>query len=458
MVKKDRDYIFYGITRSICPKCKRVIDAQLLIKDKQVYMKKSCKKHGSFIGLISSDAEMYSKSLTFNKPGTMPLRFATKAKKGCPYDCGLCEEHQQHTCVGVIEITDACNLKCPVCYANSNGKSFLTKKEIEDMLNTYMASEEHPQVVQFTGGEPTMHPQLLNFLKIANSKGIKMVMLNTNGLKIAEDEAFAAKLAKHNIVVYLQFDGFRAETYQALRGRDLVEVKYKALERLFQHDIPVILVPTIVKGVNDGEIGEIVKYAVKHKLVMGIVFQPVAFNGRMTNFNPMNRTTLPDVIKAIDFQTDGMFSATDFIPLPCPYPICCSLAYAYRRGKEIVPITRKVKIEDYLNYFKDQIIDGDKREVRKSLETLWSASASLGLRRVVHDFYSVCGIPKIKDIPRMRKNVFKIVVKPFMDAYTFDLQRAMKCCVHTIRPDGKFIPFCVNNVLHRKEGVNRHRV
>lgn len=453
-MQKDRDYIFYGLTRSICPKCKKVIDAQILVKDKKVYMKKRCKNHGPFIGLISSDFDMYSKSLSYNKPGTIPLEFATSVKKGCPHDCGLCPEHQQHTCVGVIEVTDSCNLNCPVCYANAHGNSFLTKKEVTKMINQYTRSEENPQVVQFTGGEPTLHPELFEFLKIANSKKIKMVMLNTNGIKLAEDEEFVKKLSKYKITVYLQFDGFKKETYEILRGKDIRDIKKKAIKNLFKYKIPIVLVQTTLKNVNDDEIGAIVKYAIKKPLILGIVFQPAAFIGRFTKSDPLDRITLPDVIHAIEKQTNSMFVSEDFIPLPCSYPLCCSLTYAYRNKNKIIPITRKIKIEDYLDYFKNQILDSNKKPIRKSLENIYSASASLGFKRVIKDLYSVFGIPKINEIPKIKKNIFKIVIKPFMDEYTFDLQRAMKCCVHTIRPDGKIIPFCINNILHRKKGVN----
>jgi len=170
MQKIDRDYIFLELTRSICPECRTVIDAQVISKDNKIYMKKRCKEHGLFESLISSDSERYLNAYKFNKPGTMPLEFGTEIKEGCPYDCGLCPDHQQHSCVGIIEITNACNLRCPTCFASSEGHDFLDVETVEYMLDQFIKYEGSPEVVHFSGGEPTIHPKIFDMIKLAKDK------------------------------------------------------------------------------------------------------------------------------------------------------------------------------------------------------------------------------------------------------------------------------------------------
>ena len=166
-VKQDADYIFHELTRSICPECKTVIDAQIITRDNKVYMRERCPTHGWFEGIISSDAEMYVNSIKFNKPGTIPLEFSTEVKDGCPLDCGLCPEHKQHICLGLIEVNTACNLSCPVCFANAGIGYSLTMQQVEGMLDRFVETEGDPEVIQFSGGEPTIHPQILDMIQAA---------------------------------------------------------------------------------------------------------------------------------------------------------------------------------------------------------------------------------------------------------------------------------------------------
>jgi hypothetical protein len=188
-------------------------------------MRKRCKTHGWFNSLISSDSEMYLNSLKYNKPGTMPLGFSTEVVDGCPKDCGLCPEHKQHTCLGLIEVNSHCNLDCPICFADAQPGFSLSMTQVERMLDRFVELEGEPEVVQFSGGEPTIHPEILPMLRMAFDKGIKVVMLNTNGIRIALDDKFLAELADIRPTVYLQFDGFEAQTHQAMRGKDLTKDK-----------------------------------------------------------------------------------------------------------------------------------------------------------------------------------------------------------------------------------------
>jgi uncharacterized radical SAM superfamily Fe-S cluster-containing enzyme len=298
-VKQDADYIFHELTRSICPECKTVIDAQILIKDNKVLMRKRCPEHGWFTGIISSDAQMYVDSVKFNKPGTLPLETSTEVKGGCPLDCGLCPEHKQHMCLALIEVNTACNLNCPICFANAGVGFSLTMEQVEFMLDRFVETEGDPEVIQFSGGEPTIHPDLMDMIQAAKDRGIRQVMVNTNGVRIARDDKFLDELAEQNPVIYFQFDGLRPETYITIRGEDLLDLKLKALDRLAEKGIDAVLVAAIEHGVNTDKVGAILKFGLEHPAVRGVVFQPVTHVGRHIDFDPIERVTIPDVIHGI---------------------------------------------------------------------------------------------------------------------------------------------------------------
>ena len=452
MQKKDREHIFLELTRSICPVCRIVIDAQILAKDNKVFMKKRCKEHGLFESLLSSDAERYLNSYKFNKPGTMPLEFGTEIKDGCPYDCGLCPDHQQHTCVGIIEITNACNLRCPTCFASSEGHDFLDLKTVNFMLDQYIKYEGNPEVVHFSGGEPTIHPKIFDMIKLANEKKIKYVLINTNGVRISKDEEFTKKLAELGAIIYLQFDGFKRETYEKLRGEDLSQIKLKAIENLEKYGLNIVLVPTVQRNVNEDELGKIVDFALSRPSIKGVVFQPSFYSGRHTDFDPMDVVTLSEVIKNISEQSTHGFRESDFVPIPCCFPTCGSATYVYMDGKEVKPLPRMVDVEDYLDYIKNTAVP-DVDKVKEALQSLFSFGAVGGSEKTVNSFCTVCDLPG--NLEGIESKIKMIMIQPFMDPYNFDIKKLMKCCIHEITPEGKMVPFCAfNNIPKYRAEVN----
>ncbi|MFQ5924465.1 MAG: radical SAM protein [Dehalococcoidia bacterium] len=451
----EGDKVFLETTRSICPVCRSDIDAGLYIASHRVYLGKRCPTHGYFEALVWSDADMYLEALRYNKPGMKPLEFGSQVKEGCPHDCGICPEHQQHTCLGIIEITGRCNLRCPTCFAGEEHGAMLSLKQVEDILDNFLRREAQPEVVQISGGEPTVHPDIIPILRLAKSRSIKYVMLNTNGLRIARDQEFVAQLADVRPVVYLQFDALSEQPYRVLRGvNGLLGDKLQALDHLAQAEIDVVLVATIVKGVNDHEIGAITELGVEHPAVRGVCFQPAAYVGRHLPFLPLERTTLPDVIRAVEEQTQGIFLTEDFIPVPCPYPTCSATTYAYIKGEKVTPLPRILNVDDYLGYFTNRAVPDLSPEVKTALEGLWSASAVAGSDRMAVNC-SICGVDAAIDVSSLEKNVFMVTVHGLMDAYTFDLKRAKKCCVHELLPDGRMIPFCVYNNIGYRERTAR---
>ena len=459
--KRDVDYVFYELTRSICPQCRRVIDAKILLRDNKVYLRKRCPDHGEVEALVYGDAQAYTSAARFNKPGTIPLAFHSSVEHGCPFDCGLCPDHQQHTCLGIIEVNSACNMDCPLCFANAGAGFNLTLAEVEEILDHLVAAEGSPEVVQFSGGEPSIHPQITDMMRAAKQRDIRYVMLNTNGKRIANDDAFLAELAEIRPAIYFQFDGFERETYRILRGEpDLLETKLRALDRLAAIGLFVVLVPAVERAVNLHEVGAIVTFALRHPAVRGINFQPAFHAGRHPAFDPLRRLTIPDILSAIERQSDGVFAVTDFVPVPCCFPTCNSVTYALVEGDTVLPLPRVLNVDDYLDYITNRVAPDLSQEVKTALEGLWSSSAVPGTDKNAAQFAlscAACGLPGDAggsgslDLGAFANQIFMLMLQDFMDPWTFNQKNLMKCCKEILLPGGVQIPFCAYNTLGYRE-------
>src|SRR5918994_7430345 len=371
-----------GPTQSICPLCKTVLEAELAVRDGKVVLGRSCPDHGRFEAVVYGDVERYLDAQRFNKPGEEPLERQTEHDRGCPHDCGICPEHAQHTCLGIIEVNTACNLDCPICFADSgtgpqeHGYS-LTLGQVESMLDTFVRAEGEPESVQFSGGEPSIHPEILEMLAAAKERGIKLVMLNTNGIRLARDPRFAPALAELGVHVYMQFDGFDEATQLAMRGKSLTEEKLRALDRCAEAGASASLAAAVERGLNEHEVGPILRFGVEHPAVTGVFFQPVTHSGRfLVDSDPLDKLTNSDVIEAICAQLPAWFREDDFVPVPCCSPSCRSATFALYDGEDLVPLPRLVDVEDYLDYVTNRAVPD--AEVREALEGLWSAKAAGG--------------------------------------------------------------------------------
>jgi uncharacterized radical SAM superfamily Fe-S cluster-containing enzyme len=470
-IKRDRDEVFVEFTKSICPVCKVVVDAQVNIRQDKVYLRKRCREHGPFEALVYGDAQAYLASARFNKPGTIPLTFQTEVRDGCPSDCGLCPEHKQHACLGIIEVNTNCNLDCPICFADSghqpDGYS-ITLEQCERMLDVFVESEGEPEVVMFSGGEPTIHKHILDFIDAAQARPIKVVNLNTSGIRLATDKRFVAALAQRNrpgrpVNVYLQFDGFDERTHREIRGKDLRDRKQQALDNCAAAGLTVTLVAAIERGLNEHEVGDIVRFGIDHPAVRSVAFQPVTHSGRHVEFDPLTRLTNSDVIELIAGQCPDWFRKDDFFPVPCCFPTCRSITYLLVDRKDdhtdVVPIPRLINLDEYLDYVSNRVMPD--QAVRAALEKLWSASAFMGAETTARDLEitaaelecAACGIDLPQAVAELDERAFMIVVQDFQDPYTLNVKQLMKCCVEEITPDGRIIPFCAYNSVGYREQV-----
>jgi uncharacterized radical SAM superfamily Fe-S cluster-containing enzyme len=454
---ENRDYTFYEFTNSLCPVCLETVPAKVIIKDKKVYILKYCKTHGEQFELLEEDVEYHLKKKLYDKPGTS-MKVHTKVEKGCPYDCGTCPQHDQHACIGLIEITNKCNLRCPLCYADAGIGEFLTLDSIEKMMDFLQDSEgNQAEILQISGGEPTLHPEIINIIKMAKEKKFKYVMLNTNGIRIAEDEEFVRELQQFigGFEVYLQFDGFKPSTYQQLRGENVLDKKQQAIEALARYKIPTTLVSSISAGINDDEVGEIFSYGLKQPYVRGINYQPVSFFGRTDLTAERNRVTLSGVLKRLEQQTSGMLRLNDFIPLPCNVERV-AITYMCRSSKGgFVPITRDARIQEYLHMINNTFVYTIEDALKNVGKSLLDVKTTCDCFKFLNDFRHMIPFDffrksKEQKIDYVDQNTFRISVSSFLDAYNFDMKSMQKECVHVITKDLRKIPFSAYNIIHRK--------
>ena len=434
-----------------------------MIEDACVWYLKRCRTHGVMKTLISDDLDYWRAQKLWLKPGDRPLTAQTRTEAGCPFDCGLCPDHEQHSCVAILEINQACDLACPVCFAdaaNVHG-SHRPLAEIERMLDALVASEGEPDLVQLSGGEPTLHPDFFAILDAVKRRPVRHVMINTNGVRIAQDRAFVDRLASYKpaLEVYLQFDSLNDDALMNLRGARLARVRRAALEALERVELSTTLVAVIKRGVNDHEVADIVRHALAWNCVRGVTFQPVQDAGRNEGFDPNAHRVLLTQIRR-EVGKSGVFDTEDMIPLPCN-PDQISIGYGLRAGPRVTPITRLIP--------REVILDGPNT-------VLYEANANL--RAAMFDLLSLstaqanteeklagllCCLPQAMVPAEVSyANSFRVVIMQFLDRYNFDLATVKRSCVHFVTPEGQIYPFDTYNTFYRPgaEGagvVARHR-
>lgn len=468
--KRDRDAAFFSYTRSICPQCKAVIDAHIVLRDGKVFLQKRCPPHGFFEVEISSDADYYIRSLSYTKPGTMPLRFSTSVVHGCPSDCGLCEDHLQHTCSPILEINDVCDLTCPVCIVRNQQRYGMSFEDFKRSVDLLIEAEGELPILLLSGGEPTLHPQFFEFcdyvLRGPHAGRVKRLLISTHGRKIANSRAFAERFKAGGMYASLQFDSLKEGVYPKIRGVELIDMKMKCLEVIRELDIPTVLVPTVSKGDNSDELGALIELGLELRQCSSIVIQPMAHTGDggdAYHASPAgHRLTMPEVHQLIEEQT-GWFERRYWHPVPCSHPSCYTATYLFRMDDgRYVPLPEFVDIRQYLDAMANRAIlrsdDALEKLIRDSILDLWSAT-KVGessevilstLRGFLKDTYSSRNPLTFAEIERKAEARSKaIFIHAFMDPWDLDVARLKKCCTHYVMPDGRLMPGCSYNNLYR---------
>ena len=429
----------------------------------QVFLEKSCPEHGDFRALIWNGAPAYE---TFDRERCFvsPVAPAVKADKGCPDDCGLCPQHRQRTCCVLLEVTNRCNLECPVCFASSRAETDAqmagseNEPDLENIRHRFeaMMSMDGPFNIQLSGGEPTMRNDLADIIRMGKETGFPFFQLNTNGIRIGKDLAYLKELADAGLdCVFLQFDGLRKETYRALRGRELLKEKMDAIAACERARVGIVLVPVIVPGINDGEVGDILNFALEHMpAVRGVHFQPASQFGRYDPLLSKKHFTLPDLLRAIETQTGGKMKAEHFSPGNAENPYCSfSGNFVLRKDGTLQP-WRKEKTCGC----------GTKDASRKAREFVarqWAAPSESCCcsDSPFHSRSACCDTSSLDDfLERLEHDTLAVSAMGFMDAWTLDLDRLKECYIHVVTGEEpvRLIPFCAYN-LTAQDGTCKYR-
>jgi uncharacterized radical SAM superfamily Fe-S cluster-containing enzyme len=475
------------VTESLCPECLKVIRADIFADKGKVVMEKACEEHGMFRDIVFSDAKLYLKMEEWNFGDNRGIANpVVKDAVSCPDDCGMCGMHTSHTGLANVDLTNRCNLTCPVCFANANVQGYVYEPSIELVRKQLQAlREERPvagRVVQFSGGEPTIHPQFFEILTMAREMGFSHIQAATNGIEFAKTGFAEAAKAAGLQTLYLQFDGVTDEVYKRTRGMALMKVKEQAIQNVRKAGMKIVFVPTIVKGINDHQIGDIVRYAIENiDVVSGISFQPVAFTGRINRRElEQKRFTLADLAHSVSEQTGITDTYHDWFPLSAVVPFSrlisalkgdetvtltahphCSLGtymFVDERTKTAVPATRFLDLPGLL-----QDMDEIARKTGKSIFKVFSGvKAWSSLKRHFKKEFAPPGVDFDKFLQTVQGCVDKkygrdgmdgkftyrtlmVAGMHFMDSYNYDIARVKRCLIHYAAPNGKLYPFCTYN-------------
>lgn len=464
---KTSPYTYIGMTVSVCPKCHTSLPASLLEREGRVYMGKTCPTHGRSTTIVSSDAAWYQDALRHTSPSVMLRQFQTEVSRGCPQDCGVCPEHQQNNSAPVIEITNVCNIECPVCFANNLQNYHMADEELDRCLEVIEQSGTQVGVLILTGGEPTAHPRLVELIDRAKARPfIPRIAVATNGILLARREELAAQLAARGVDVILQLDSRSPAKNRLMRGEEMTALREAALRVLEKHAVRTTVLMTVIKGLNDDEVGGLLEYALAKPFIAGFEAQAMAYTGRggrNVPFDPMDRVTGTDLIHAVEAQSGGRLRRSDFLPMPHPHPLCIAVTYLLRlEDGTYLPFPRFADRELYREAIAGQFIASpDERHeglLRRCIDDAWVSPESADqapavlrtLKRLLAELFpsdrALSPADRARIVERYVKHVF---IHHMMDDHSLDAGVLRKCTSMQVLPDGRMIPHCGYRVLHR---------
>jgi len=494
-------------TNSLCPECGKVIKARKFVEGKEVFMEKECPEHGYYKELLSPDADFYMSLFTFrfgdHRGFTNPLVHADAAME-CPENCGICNQHHSHTCMSNVDLTNRCDMRCPVCFANANAMGYITEpplEQVRQMLKTLRDRKPVPcKVIQFSGGEPTIHPDFIEILKMAKEMGFSQIQIATNGKNLS-DYDFAKRCFDAGLnTLYLQFDGVTKDIYKKMRAEDVLEQKLQCIEVCRKVGLRVVLVPTIIRGINDHQVGAIVRFACDHAdVITGISFQPVCFTGRIAEKDRLSqRYTITHLALDIEKQTSGTMPRDNWFGLGATQPFsrlsealsgklaffvschpdCGAGGYLFvnpENHSEVKPLTAFFNLREALidiQHLSENLANRRMTwwyralralRIARSADLFGGLNALNILKRHFNEKKTPTGltlsrmigvVDGYKDTKKGRhpdaekttsyRTIF-VAGMHFQDRYNYDIERVRRCVIHQSAPDGKMYPFCTYN-------------
>ena len=466
-------------TQSLCPECLAVLDAEIYEQGGKVWIRKSCKNHGEFNELYWGSSDLYRRAQKYARDGKgVSNPFVTKQTPTCPADCGLCNLHTSHTALGNIVLTNRCDLNCWYCFFFAEKAGYVyepTLDQIRSMARSLTNEKPVPcNAVQLTGGEPTLREDLLDIVQICREEGIEHVQLNTDGIRLSNDPTLAERVRKAGVnTIYMSYDGTTLEknpkNHREIPG---------ALANCSRARVGVVLVPTVIKGVNDSDVGNIIRFALRNlDPIRGVNFQPISIVGRVPDRERERlRITIPDVIDRIEQSFPGQISRDDFYPIPSCMPFsnfvealtrereyelsthfACGMAtYVFLDGEKIIPMPRFLDVDGLFEYLDEKASDlrSGSNKYAVGIGLLYNlftkfidkskAPKGLNLSRILfesllkHD-YKTLGV--------LHHNSLFIGLMHFQDLYNYDIERVKRCAIHYATPDERIVPFCAFNVI-----------
>ena len=447
-------------TESLCPVCLERIPAARVAEGDSVYLCKRCSDHGEFKTVIWRGVESFSAWGGECRTPSRPPVCGSKSERGCPFDCGLCSDHRQHTCCVVLDVTERCNLACPVCFASAgaSAKPDPTADEIVGWCRKLLELGG-PFNLHLSGGEPTTRRDLPEIIRRIRALGFTYIQLNTNGIRLARNADYAQELKDAGLTcVFLQFDGVTDDVFQTIRGKALLPDKLQAIANCGQHELGVVLVPTLVPGVNTSQIGETLRMAIRlAPTVRAVHFQPVSYFGRYpAGRTDADRITFPEIIRMIESQTEGLFKAEQFYPASGENPYCSFHGKFWLDEEKRVTPAPRVKasccgaVAEPLNTSLVQLGSpapkpGEGvRRAQRFVSQHWSYPSAPA--QMIDKAGEGLDLSSFDDFLSNKKISFCISGMAFQDAWNLDLERLRECFLHVLSPQQKLVPLCAYNL------------
>jgi len=460
------DSILVKETTSLCQVCKQGIPATIVEQDNKIVMHKHCDQHGDESVLLSSNAAWYHNALNYPAQLKAPRIVRKKVETGCPYDCGACSAHEQITYLPVLAITSACNLDCPICYTiNKNDNPYhMPLDEFAGILDVIKTNDPEMKIINITGGEPTLHPQLPELIRLCHDAGIHRITVSTHGLTFINNEKLLEQLAELNTRMVLSFDSFNDDINDRMIGAKVLKAKLKILDQFEKYNIDTTLIPVIAKNVNDNELGMLLELLFTRDCIRSLEIHSMTFTGQGgTGFDLDSRITTYDIIEGIAKYSNGVIKVDDFLPSPCAHPLCYQTCYLLDTADTgFIPFTRFMSNEQIRNLLTDNLYmePGIRLEqvFHEVINQLWasdvpSEQSDSILRTIKHNLNSMFPSRAISYAEQQRiseRSAKTIYIHSHMDEHNFDSDRIRQCCVGVPSADGGNIPTCAYNILYRE--------
>lgn len=458
---KERDYTYFTTVRGMCRQCRKIVPARVFFRDGKVWQESLCPRCENSPALIAADRDWYLGHVLKCFPDRSPLKGAHPPQRGCPHDCGPCTWHASPCQLPVISVTNACNLNCPICftYNRKDRRYFMTLDEMQRTVDWIIESSGPVDLINITGGEPTLHPEILGILECCRRPEIGRVTMNSNGLKLAEDQELCQQLAELGIYVILSFNTFDREDAVRIYGRDVVAAKLKAIDNLARVGVRMTLLNVMIRDMNEDAVGGILDLMLQNDHVLSLTVQTMTYTGQGGGeWLPRRHIPVDEASRIVCARSKGALEVSDFLPRPSAHPLCYSVCYMLKSNERFVPFTRVADPEKIEEAMKDSYLirlsEGQDffRNVINELYARGQADPLRTFRKLIDTLYPADRPLSVFERQRMAESAVRTVyVHAHMDEETFDCSRAMLCPDLVPAEPGRMIPACTYNLFYRMQ-------